>query len=175
MADAGGCWRCGRPLPPLRNSGRARKWCSEACRVQAYYRRHPKAVMSRVYFRECPVCGRLFTARAGATRLCSNACVDERIRVMRTRRADHKRYVQRRRARKRAAPSETIDALVLAERDHWTCGLCQQLIDPGLDYPDPKSLSVDHITPLALGGHHIYANTRAAHLDCNVKRGVRAA
>ena len=37
------------------------------------------------------------------------------------------------------------------------------------------SVSLDHIVPLSLLGPHSRANTRAAHLSCNVARGNRVA
>jgi 5-methylcytosine-specific restriction endonuclease McrA len=51
------------------------------------------------------------------------------------------------------------------------CGICQTMIDLRLQYPNPKSFSIDHIIPRSLGGTHGAKNLQAAHLDCNARRG----
>lgn len=73
----------------------------------------------------------------------------------------------RRRARKFSALVESFTHLEIFER-----GICQQRINRRLAYPNPRSASLDHVIPLALGGSHTRANVRAAHLDCNVQRGA---
>lgn len=60
----------------------------------------------------------------------------------------------------------------LLERDGSDCGICGTSI-PDTAYPDPQSASIDHITPLSLGGQHTMENARAAHLRCNIVRGNR--
>lgn len=64
----------------------------------------------------------------------------------------------------RFAPSEIFD------RDGWRCGICDRRISKDLRYPDPLSVSLDHIVPLARGGDHTRANTQAAHLRCNLRK-----
>lgn len=54
-----------------------------------------------------------------------------------------------------------------------TCPLCDEPMDRELRYPDPMSKSLDHITPLALGGDHAMGNLQWAHLRCNVAKGAR--
>lgn len=80
-----------------------------------------------------------------------------------------------RRARIRKANREPVDRDVVAGRDGWICGICDTAVDPSAKYPDPMSASLDHIEPLSLGGDHTYANTRIAHLTCNVRRSNRVA
>lgn len=55
------------------------------------------------------------------------------------------------------------------------CGICKEHIDTQLTYPEPMSLSIDHIIPRSLGGSHKIDNLRAAHLLCNAKRGAKPA
>lgn len=81
-------------------------------------------------------------------------------------------YRMERRAKEWGADAERIDALVLAERDAWICGICHKAIDPTLTYPNRGYRSIDHVTPLSMGGDHTYKNTRIAHWYCNVKRGA---
>ena len=49
----------------------------------------------------------------------------------------------------------------------WTCGICGLPIDQETAFPDPMSLSFDHIIPLSRGGEHIEDNIQCAHLTCN--------
>lgn len=76
-----------------------------------------------------------------------------------------------RRARKvDAAVIETVDILVLAERDGWRCGICSEPVDASLRWPDPMCATHDHIIPLARGGDHSYANAQLAHARCNRRK-----
>lgn len=57
-----------------------------------------------------------------------------------------------------------------------TCWLCPDPIDLTLSYPHPRSFSVDHVIPLEQGGAPLdRTNVRAAHLDCNKRRGTTPA
>lgn len=85
------------------------------------------------------------------------------------------RFVHARRAQQRQLPSESFDPAEIYARDGWTCGICSLPVDPDLRHPDRMSVSLDHVIPLSCGGHHTRENVRCAHLDCNVKRGNRAA
>lgn len=50
------------------------------------------------------------------------------------------------------------------------CHLCNQEIDLTLAWPDPGSLSADHLVPQSRGGTHTLGNLRPAHLHCNTSR-----
>ena len=79
-------------------------------------------------------------------------------------------------ARRRGAARISVEAIeraVVFERDGWLCGLCGGSVDKRLPWPDPMSPSLDHIVPLSLGGHHLYANVQLAHLRCNLVKGNR--
>jgi 5-methylcytosine-specific restriction endonuclease McrA len=57
-----------------------------------------------------------------------------------------------------------------------TCWLCEERIDLTLRWPHSKSLSIDHVVPLAKGGApYDLANLRPAHVGCNTSRGARDA
>ena len=78
-----------------------------------------------------------------------------------------------RRARKAGATIERFLNVEIFERDAWICGICDLPVDREASWPDPNMPSLDHIQPLSLGGDHSRANTRCAHLGCNVRRGNR--
>lgn len=50
------------------------------------------------------------------------------------------------------------------------CHLCGQPIDLTLTWPDPGSLSADHLVPQSRGGSHTLGNLRPSHLHCNTSR-----
>jgi hypothetical protein len=77
-----------------------------------------------------------------------------------------------RRALKRGVGSDKIDRLVVFERDGWKCMLCGGELAQLERWPHPEFPTIDHIVPLSRGGAHTYVNVQAAHLGCNLKRGV---
>jgi 5-methylcytosine-specific restriction endonuclease McrA len=81
---------------------------------------------------------------------------------------------QRRRASMRGAFIQDVDVRVLLDLQGGACFLCSQPILSNIKHPDPMSLSLDHITPLARGGSHSYANCAATHLRCNLVKGVKS-
>lgn len=58
---------------------------------------------------------------------------------------------------------ESIDRLLVWERDGGLCGICGKLI--------PGGFTIDHIIPLARGGKHCYENVQIAHSKCNNRKG----
>ena len=54
------------------------------------------------------------------------------------------------------------------------CGICGKPVDKSLKFPHPMSPTVDHIIPIAKGGHpSALDNLQAAHLICNQVKGSR--
>lgn len=53
------------------------------------------------------------------------------------------------------------------ERDRWVCYICGLKIDPEAKFPDPKSATIDHVFPLALGGKDRSNNVRTCCWSCN--------
>lgn len=53
------------------------------------------------------------------------------------------------------------------------CALCGMPIDKSLRYPNPMSISIDHIIPVALGGRSTIDNLQATHLICNKEKGKK--
>lgn len=90
-------------------------------------------------------------------------------------RAVKQRSSHSRRARARNAFIEAVDPATVYEQDHWVCHICGEAVNSELTWPDPLSVSLDHITPLIKGGKHSYENCATAHLRCNQSKGARTA
>lgn len=80
---------------------------------------------------------------------------------------------RRRRARLLAAFVADVDADAIWDRDKGLCGICSELIDPELPWPNKMCKTLDHITPLAKGGTHEPANVQLAHAVCNSRKNDR--
>lgn len=51
------------------------------------------------------------------------------------------------------------------------CGICGQPVDFDLKYPNPLAATVDHIVPIAKGGHpSAIENLQLAHWICNRRK-----
>lgn len=114
----------------------------------------------------CPYCGDP-VGRAGRVKCPKDECNLKHNAI------SQRGTVARRRAAKRGVRAERFDPREIFERDAWTCGICGDPVDAGLAWPDPGSVSLDHIVPLAMGGEHTRANTQCAHLYCNGCKGPR--
>lgn len=57
-------------------------------------------------------------------------------------------------------------------RAYDVCCICGGPVDKTLRFPDPKSRSLEHLTPIADGGDpYDPANAALAHLGCNSRKG----
>jgi hypothetical protein len=141
---------------------------------QWYATNRDRAVKRNKQYRETPRSKERHREASARYTAKNRALTNERIRDWGRRNPTRARdYAAKRRARAHAAGRiERIDVLVLAERDGWTCWLCEQPVDPSLTYPDHGYRSVDHVIPLGRGGAHTYENVRLAHWICNVRRGI---
>ena len=79
----------------------------------------------------------------------------------------------RRRVKLRSGTVEKFLDWEIFERDGWMCGLCQESIDSEIRWPDPLSVSLDHVIPVSKGGAHTRQNVQAAHLKCNLEKSAR--
>lgn len=162
------CLRCETPFDP---KGDAHVYCSAECR--AY---QPKVNPERRC--EFSGCGQLFRPSSTRQRSCSPMHARQAWRERNLERdADIRRNVyHRRRARKKGGVlGKAVIRAEIARRDDWTCHLCADAIPRLAAWPDPLSLSMDHVVPLSMGGLHDPSNVKAAHLKCNVAKGARIA
>lgn len=119
--------------------------------------------------RPCKFCGEVVLMRPTQVRCSKDDC---RLAYNASRQGQ---YEHQRRAIKRSLPAERFDPQEIYERDGWICGICDGPVDRSARHPDPRSVSLDHIVPVSLYGHHVRENVRCAHLGCNVQRGNRIA
>jgi 5-methylcytosine-specific restriction endonuclease McrA len=92
----------------------------------------------------------------------------------------HKKvHNNRERARKKGVPSQYYTRQQIFDRDGYDCYLCNLPVEltanhiqgqPGWElYPH-----VEHVIPLALGGHDTLTNVKIAHAICNIRKGTTA-
>lgn len=80
---------------------------------------------------------------------------------------------RKRRALKLGVCHKSYESNSIFERDGWVCQICGQKINKRLEYPHPRSKSIDHIIPLSKGGADAPINIQAAHLRCNLSKQAR--
>lgn len=73
----------------------------------------------------------------------------------------------------RGAHTERFDRCDVFDRDEYVCHICRQPTDPATAVPHPRAPTVDHVVPLARGGHHTLGNCKTAHFMCNSLKGHR--
>jgi 5-methylcytosine-specific restriction endonuclease McrA len=81
--------------------------------------------------------------------------------------------VRRRRARLRNARTETYRDSDIYQRDEGLCFFCGDHVDPTLIYPDPWSMVVHHVHPIAKHGPDIVKNVALGHYTCNQREKDR--
>jgi hypothetical protein len=152
------CARCGEAFNPRENRQiYCTSQCMRAVKAAAERARRLEAVREP---RECIWCGAPFhLEKRSNTTCCSQQC----------RNAVNN---QRRRFARRAGTDERpiLMRFQIAERDDWRCGICRGSIDRALKYPQPMSLSIDHVLPLVHGGTNDMENLQASHLRCNLRK-----
>jgi hypothetical protein len=59
------------------------------------------------------------------------------------------------------------------EEGYIICAICGLPINLSLNYPNPWSLTIDHIRPIVKGGATREDNLQPAHFRCNRRKGER--
>jgi 5-methylcytosine-specific restriction endonuclease McrA len=78
----------------------------------------------------------------------------------------------RRRARGKAVISAPVSLADVVRAHGKRCHLCGKAVDLSTTN-QPKSATMDHVVPLALGGWHDLSNLRPAHHLCNSLKGAQ--
>ena len=111
---------------------------------------------------ECAVCGKTFLSHgSGATRkkYCSRGCLLRRP-------GSYNRQLRARTKLNFKARQRIIARFV--ERG---CYICGEALDRTIRWPDPRSVTLDHVTPVALDGADHVDNLRPVHWRCNREKG----
>lgn len=147
--------RCPRCQRARENSAKA-----EAARVTAEAKHKAAGVVS-----SCDECGAEFCrlyGQQGNTTLCM-VCAP--IRALQTR----KSAKAARRAKERGATAENVLPELVFERDGWRCRMCGINTPQGLRGTyEHNAPELDHILPLARGGHHTLENVQCLCRSCNL-------
>lgn len=159
------CGECGR-----RFARANAKYCSNVCSRLAQRRRDlvrsgrtPEAVDT------CDRCSQpkpvRTGSRGGGSKYCDPCGEDARRESM-------QRCRRRRKARLRSVEHEDYTLGEIAQRDGYRCGICHKAVPMGLKVPARRAPTIDHIIPIARGGHDVRPNVRLAHFICNSIRGA---
>ncbi|WJZ27878.1 HNH endonuclease [Arthrobacter phage 1191A] len=154
------CVECGYQFEASRTST---VLCSNKCRYEQYARANGK--------RNCRSCGLPFIS---GRRICDSCLAENRKESRKSDRAkrDSADKNHRSRARKFGVEHESVNRMQVFDRDGWICGICDEAIFKSVKYPDMMSASLDHVIPMSRGGGHLYSNTQASHLSCNIAKGA---
>lgn len=165
------CALCATPYQGRASS----RYCSDACRAQAWGR--AKVGVRRTPHKRQPITnygkypkplnhGKRYSYDLGCR---CEPCVDAARAWWRSKppKGGH-----RHRARKYGVPYEPVTLTDIYSRDNWVCQLCGDPVDSSLTFPDQMSATLDHITPMSLGGPHSPANLQLAHWLCNILKGA---
>lgn len=153
------CLHCAK-LQTARRAGR--KYCNKECNWRHLY---PSTLVKPRPAR-CRDCGKTYNQEHGNNLRCA-PCAAARSDAIRG------AVKARRRSRERSnGPWEAIDRRSIYERDNWRCYLCGQRVSTTAPTSDPLAPTLDHVTPLALGGTHTADNLRLACRACNTAKGA---
>lgn len=148
------CTHCREPFLSER---RGKKYCTKRCSKEV------QAIRLGYRNRACRDCGEHLGYKSLAL-LCTKCRRAGQLK-------SHAINKHIKRARHYGVHYEPVSRLAVFERDHWLCGICGDLVDKLVEYPDPQSASLDHVIPLSIGGEHTMDNTQISHLSCNVRKG----
>lgn len=146
-----------------------RNYCSEDCRKarNASRSRQREARLRSLSEHKCKNCGCTFVPVYPSKNrtFCSQDCLHTYGRRV---------AKAQRRARERALPYESVDPMAVFERDGWQCHICGGHVPSDLrGLPVDLAPELDHIIPLAKGGHHVWDNLGLAHRKCNQDKSDR--
>lgn len=162
------CSWCKAPTQRRERAKRGGKFCSRACKDASHKADLKAATLAAKPDRWCAWCGAMLErSKRSDAYYCTAQCMND---------AHVATSNFRRRAKDTKMRTEPRFSMYeLGERDGWKCGICAGPLNRRRKWPDPLSISIDHILPIAKGGEHLNpANLRLSHLSCNVRRGARS-
>lgn len=143
-----------------------RAYCSSKCQQYVQANKHwlGDGPSTRIYFYPCPDCQTLLLSRVrnGSHKVC------QPCRVMR-----NKAINARKNHARRAAGLSVMSVGDIAKRDGCRCHICHRKIDLNLPGTAKWGPTIEHITPVSLGGTNEPSNLALAHRHCNTARGNR--
>ena len=159
---------CAQCLTGFESSRSDARFCSQRC-LSAWGRSHEKGKCS---IAECDrpirakgMCSKHYKATMRADGRLKNPPWDDKAKA---------RWRARKERMRGDSDAETFSFHEVFDRDGWVCGICSGPVDPDLKWPDPLSVSLDHIVPVSRGGKHRRDNAQCSHLRCNVSKGAAA-
>jgi endogenous inhibitor of DNA gyrase (YacG/DUF329 family) len=155
-----------------------RMFCSKKClrigqsidrgrhaEAQAYAIKWGMLEACRVYLHSCRDCGVILVRR---NRNGNHARCGE------CRRLQIKRWDATKSAKRRGMTTPiTMNVYDLAARDGTLCHICRKRVDMALSGMAKQGPTIEHITPVSLGGTNDPSNLALAHRHCNTSRGNR--
>lgn len=172
------CIQCGKEFMAHYGATLCSEECAKARNRQAF-RKHKESIgrqAGRKVTISCEQCGKQFTqiVHNRIKKYCSKKCSRQAWRQANPEKAALMRRQENhiRRARRVSTEHESIRVGDVFERDGWRCGICGKKVDKRLKFPHPKSVTLDHIIPLAKGGTHTWDNVQCAHFMCNCLKGA---
>lgn len=157
--------RTDKPLDAYSRAGDS--WCKRcvADKRAVWRLANPKPPVERVAT-ACDACGDIFMADGRRSRYCTTSCAAA------NKNKANWPYMVSRRARLRGVTVEFFDRREIFERDDWTCGICNEAVDPDAALFSDRYPTIDHVIPIARGGEHSRANVQTACLLCNMRKGT---
>ena len=143
--------------------------CSRACSLASMRQVSRKRYLDKtaaqvpIEDRICIECNKAFTpSTLQRKKFCSKSCSLRK-----------QRRIARSLRRARMAPNkESLDPFVVFWRDGWKCQICSCATPIQLRGTiEANAPELDHVIPLALGGHHTYDNTQCLCRSCNQSKG----
>lgn len=152
------CTVCGSAFEWIKKWSTVRTTCSDACRYALRDSGHNGTG-------KCLDCETSFTS-LGPRKRCEPCAARRKA-------EQHAEKCRRRRVLKRGGVVEPYTLAEIAQRDRHRCQLCRRKVDLTIQWPDPKSPSIDHVIPVTDGGDDVKANVQLAHFGCNSSKGAR--
>ena len=158
------CPACGQDVPISQYTEGLMSPCRACVARRAWTRRtFIPGVPKRYLECTCRACDSTFMGNAKQCTFCSRECFE----------AYYGKRCERRRQLLKQVEHEKFSRAEIFDRDQWTCGVCNEGVDPELSWPDRMCAVVDHVIPVSKGGAHTRANVQTAHNLCNARKGAR--